>query len=37
MEEKRNVYRVFMAKPEGDQQEYVDLRRRIILRGISEK
>jgi hypothetical protein len=37
MGEKRNAYRVFMAKPEGGEQEYIDVGRRMILKWISEK
>jgi hypothetical protein len=34
---KRNDYRVFVAKPERDQHEYIDVNRRSILRWILEK
>jgi hypothetical protein len=37
LRDKRNTDSVLMAKPEGDQEEYIDVSRRIILRWISEK
>jgi hypothetical protein len=37
MEEKRNAYRVWVRKPEGDQQEDLDVGGRIILSWIARK